>query len=74
LPTKIRIRRSHLDASDATPGSARQLSGRRGRSIDQRCDLVEGQAEHVVQDEGESHIVSLPGFMGGDTDDCDKEM
>jgi alkylhydroperoxidase family enzyme len=47
----VRLRRG---VSDTTPGAARKLPGRLGRAIDERCDLVERHAEHVVQHEGES--------------------
>ena len=42
-----------LLALDAPAGAAGQLAGRLGRALDDRRDLVEGDGEDVVQDEGQ---------------------
>ena len=42
-----------LCAADAAARAACELAGRRGRALDDRRDLLERQAEHVVQHERE---------------------
>jgi hypothetical protein len=39
---------------DPAAGAAGKLSGGSGRAIDDGCDLVEGQVEHVVEHKGEA--------------------
>jgi hypothetical protein len=54
LPGQITLWRGGLGRLDAAAGSAGQLSGRLGGAPNQRRDLLEGQVEQIVEDEGEA--------------------
>ena len=53
LALEVGVGDSRRLALDAPAGAAGQLAGRLGGAFDDRGDLVEGDGEDVVQDEGE---------------------